>query len=62
LENVLQNASLPCVPCYKSQCAYRDPLACLKLIDPAIVFDKARQQLAGEVGCQMKGLFNGKFG
>jgi lipopolysaccharide heptosyltransferase II len=46
LENVIQAAGLPCVPCLKSQCAYREPLACLHGIKPDIVFEKARQALA----------------
>ena len=46
LENVIQVASLPCVPCLKSKCAYREPLACLHAISPDVVFEKARQALA----------------
>lgn len=46
LENVIQDANLPCVPCLKSKCAYREPLACLHAIKPDLVFEKARQELA----------------
>jgi len=59
LDNVIQDASLPCVPCFKSECAYRDPLACLKVIDPGVVFEKARQELAREAGFQVKELREG---
>jgi heptosyltransferase-1 len=43
LQNVLQDSNLPCVPCMKGQCAYRDPLACLHAITPAMVCNKALQ-------------------
>jgi heptosyltransferase-1 len=46
LDHVLQATELPCVPCLKSECAYREPLACLHAIKPDIVFEKARQALA----------------
>jgi len=46
LENVMQTASLPCVPCLKSTCAYREPLACLHAIQPAAVFERANRELA----------------
>jgi heptosyltransferase-1 len=46
LGNVFQATDLPCVPCLKSTCAYREPLACLHAIKPAAVFEKARQELA----------------
>ena len=46
LENVFQATDLPCVPCLKSTCAYREPLACLHAIKPAAVFEKARRELA----------------
>jgi lipopolysaccharide heptosyltransferase I len=45
LGHVLQTAGLPCVPCMKGQCAYREPLACLHAITPEVVFEKARQEL-----------------
>ena len=47
LDNVIQCTGLPCVPCFKSECAYREPLACMKEIRPAIVFEKARLKLNG---------------
>jgi lipopolysaccharide heptosyltransferase I len=43
--NVLQNASLPCVPCMNQKCFYREPLACLHSITPQAVFQKARAAL-----------------
>ena len=46
LGNVFQATDLPCVPCFKSTCSYRDPLACLHAIQPAAVFEKARLELA----------------
>jgi lipopolysaccharide heptosyltransferase II len=48
LGNVLQASDLPCVPCMKSTCAYREPLACLHAITPEAVFEKARRELAKE--------------
>jgi heptosyltransferase-1 len=45
LRNVLQTDSLPCVPCLKSTCGYWDKLACLRVISPAAVFEKAREAL-----------------
>jgi lipopolysaccharide heptosyltransferase II len=45
LGNVLQNTTLPCVPCLQKKCYYRDPLACLHSITPLAVFQKARQTL-----------------
>jgi len=43
--NVLQNTSLPCVPCQKQKCFYREPLACLHSITPQAVWQKARHAL-----------------
>lgn len=45
LNNVLQDGTLPCVPCMRHKCAYRDPLACLYSIHPESVFEKARSIL-----------------
>ncbi|MGD1086052.1 MAG: lipopolysaccharide heptosyltransferase II [Verrucomicrobiota bacterium] len=45
LGGVLQITSLPCVPCLKSSCSYVLPLACLHGITPAMVREKAREQL-----------------
>jgi lipopolysaccharide heptosyltransferase I len=44
-KNVLQTTNLPCVPCQKSTCTYREPLACLHAITPAMVCEQARAQL-----------------
>ncbi len=46
LEDVLQTGDLSCVPCYKSSCAYREPLACLHAITPARVVDAVWRKLA----------------
>jgi ADP-heptose:LPS heptosyltransferase len=46
LDHVIQATGLPCVPCLKSQCVYREPLACMHAITPEVVFEKARQELA----------------
>jgi heptosyltransferase I len=46
LQNVMQTAGLPCVPCLKSTCAYWDKLACLHAISPAAVFETAREALS----------------
>jgi lipopolysaccharide heptosyltransferase I len=43
--NVLQNKELPCVPCMSQRCSYREPLACLRSINPQSVFQRARQAL-----------------
>ena len=41
LQNVIQRTDLPCVPCMKGHCTYKEPLACLHLITPAKVCQKA---------------------
>jgi lipopolysaccharide heptosyltransferase II len=46
LGNVFQTKTLPCVPCHKSTCAYREPLACLHAVKPSEVFERARAELA----------------
>jgi heptosyltransferase-1 len=45
-DRVLQNMSLPCVPCLKNRCSYMQPLECLRSITPAMVCAVARQRLA----------------
>ena len=45
LDHVFQATDLPCVPCLRSECAYREHLACLHAIKPDFVFEKARQEL-----------------
>lgn len=45
LHNVLQNTGLPCVPCMSQTCHYRDPLACMKSIAPAVAAEKVRTML-----------------
>jgi heptosyltransferase-1 len=44
-QNVLQHTALPCVPCMRGHCHYIDPLACLRALTPAIVFEEARLRL-----------------
>jgi lipopolysaccharide heptosyltransferase I len=46
-DRVMQNTSLPCVPCLKDRCSYVHPLECLRSITPAMVCAVARQRLAG---------------
>ncbi len=41
IDHVLQNTTLPCVPCLSQRCSHRDPLACLHSITPAEVFQRA---------------------
>jgi heptosyltransferase-1/heptosyltransferase-2 len=43
--NVLQVSNLPCVPCLKGHCSYKEPLACLHGISSAAVFQKAQTML-----------------
>jgi lipopolysaccharide heptosyltransferase I len=38
IDRVLQRRDLPCVPCLKSRCHYRDPMACLVGLRPEEVF------------------------
>jgi heptosyltransferase-1 len=45
LNNVLQNATLPCVPCMRAKCLYHEPLACLHSITPSMVLHQARQAM-----------------
>ncbi len=47
LENVLQTNRLPCVPCLRDKCSYIEPLACLRQITPAMVFEQVRRQNYG---------------
>jgi ADP-heptose:LPS heptosyltransferase len=37
MEHVLQDRSIPCVPCMKSTCRWTPRLACLDAISPATV-------------------------
>ncbi len=45
LKNVLQ-IDLPCSPCLKSRCAWKNPNECLNAISPAMVFERVRNRLA----------------
>ncbi|MDB6122779.1 MAG: Lipopolysaccharide heptosyltransferase [Pedosphaera sp.] len=53
-QNVLQVSNLPCVPCLKGHCSYKEPLACLHGITPTMVFEKARNVLKGSVLAQAR--------
>ena len=44
LDSVLR-LDLPCSPCFESRCTYEKPEECLKAISPAMVFERACQQL-----------------
>ena len=44
LENVLR-IELPCSPCLKSYCTWKNPNECLTAISPATVFERVRRQL-----------------
>lgn len=46
LKDVLQTSGLSCVPCQKSSCGYRDPLACLHAITPNRVIEAAWSKLS----------------
>jgi lipopolysaccharide heptosyltransferase II len=45
LENVLR-IELPCSPCFKSHCVWKNPNECLKAISPAMVFERVLKTLA----------------
>jgi heptosyltransferase-1 len=44
LENVVR-IELPCSPCMKSFCAWKNPIECLTAISPQMVFDRAEKLL-----------------
>jgi heptosyltransferase I len=44
LENVLR-LELPCSPCLKSFCTWKNPIECLNAISPAMVFERAQKLL-----------------
>jgi heptosyltransferase I len=43
-ESVLR-IDLPCSPCFKSHCTWKQPMECLKAISPAMVFEHVCRQL-----------------
>jgi lipopolysaccharide heptosyltransferase I len=45
LENVLKNHNLPCAPCFKSHCTWKNPMECLTAITPEQVFEFAQKKL-----------------
>jgi lipopolysaccharide heptosyltransferase II len=45
LENVLR-IELPCSPCLKSRCSWKNPVECLTAISPAAVFTRAEKLLS----------------
>jgi lipopolysaccharide heptosyltransferase I len=46
VRSVLQNRTLPCVPCFKGQCSYAAPLECLRSLTPTMVAARVRQALS----------------
>jgi ADP-heptose:LPS heptosyltransferase len=44
LENVLR-VDLPCSPCLKSYCRWKNPMECLTAISPEMVFEFAEKKL-----------------
>ena len=49
VEHTLRH-SLPCAPCFKSVCRYRQPLECLQAISPDSVLARVRQRLRASAG------------
>ena len=45
IQHSLQRHDLPCVPCMKSVCTYREPMACLRGISPALVAEQVMERL-----------------
>jgi len=45
LQNVLQ-IQLPCEPCMKSHCAWKNPMECLTAISPQTVFDRVQKLIS----------------
>lgn len=48
IQHSLQRHDLPCVPCMKPTCAYREPMACLRGISPGCVADRVLTRLAAQ--------------
>ncbi len=46
-ENVLR-IDLPCSPCFKSRCAWKNPNECLTAISPVMVLERVRQQFPAD--------------
>jgi heptosyltransferase I len=46
LENVLR-IDLPCAPCFKSSCSWKNPMECLTAITPQAVFEFVQKKLQG---------------
>jgi lipopolysaccharide heptosyltransferase I len=46
INRVLQRHDLPCVPCMKNFCSYREPLACLRGISPQQVAEEVLTRLS----------------
>ena len=44
MENVLR-INLPCAPCFKSYCQWKNPMECLTAITPSAVFEFAQKKL-----------------
>ena len=48
LENVLR-IDLPCLPCFKSYCAWKNPNECLGTISPVTVFERVREVIGESI-------------
>jgi heptosyltransferase-1 len=44
-QNVIQLSNVPCVPCLKDYCSYKEPLACLQGITQQMVCEMTREML-----------------
>jgi len=53
LENVIR-IDLPCSPCMKPYCTWKNPVECLTAISPTAVFEKVRRALAARNGNSIK--------
>lgn len=47
-QNVLQDTSLPCVPCMKGHCHWHEPLACLRALTPEMVCARSWRALTAK--------------
>ena len=48
IKHSLQRHDLPCVPCMKPVCTYREPMACLRGISPTLVADQVTGRLTSD--------------
>ena len=45
VDSALQRHDLPCVPCMRDRCSYREPLACLRGISPTLVANQVMERI-----------------